>query len=71
MEATEMKKIYITPQSEIEVAFVETLQAASGVKGKINGSLDIGWGGTDKDGDLDPSANGYGMEWDDDDWDKL
>lgn len=66
-----MKKTYMTPQIKTQVAFEEILQAVSGVKGKVDGSVDIGTGGTDTDGSLDPAANGYGLKWDNDTWDKF
>lgn len=66
-----MKKTYIIPVTEIEVIRMVTLQATSGVKGLMNDSLDIGYGGVDENGDLTPSANSYNQEWEDNDWDTL
>ena len=65
-----MKKTYIIPLTEIEEVSMVTLQTASGVKGMMNGTLEIGFGGVDENGELEPAANGFG-NWDDDSWDKL
>ncbi len=64
-----MKKTYITPVTEINQALPLRLLVDSGVKGKVDDYLDIGFGGTDEDGSKDPSAN-YG-NWDKESWDKL
>ena len=41
-----------------------------GVTGKMNDTLEIGYGGVDEDVKLDPSSNGFGS-WDDGSWDEL
>ena len=65
-----MKKIYIQPMTEIKVAEIQFVMAGSGVEGKIGVTSEIGWGGTDENGSLDPSSNSYDV-WDDEFWDKL
>lgn len=66
----EMKKTYIAPIIEIEEAETQQLLAGSGVIGKMGETSEIGWGGVDEDGSLDPSSNQYDG-WDDESWDKL
>lgn len=63
-----MKKMYLTPVTEIANAQPTRLLAASGVTGQLNDNLEIGYGGVDEEGEKDPSAN-FGHF--DDDWDKL
>lgn len=73
MEDREMKKTYIPPMMETEVITGLTLlqkTSGDGVKGIMNDDLEIGYGGVNEDGDLDPSSNGFGC-WDDEKWDKL
>ena len=65
-----MKKTYIEPAIIVEECGSMLLQSASGVKGLMNDSLDIGYGGIDDNGKKDPSANHF-KAWDDGDWDKL
>ena len=68
-----MKKTYFPPKIEIEVITGLTLlNKVSGgyVKGMMNDALEIGYGGVDEDGKLDPSSNGFGS-WDDGSWDEL
>ena len=65
-----MKKTYISPEITVEICDCLLLQAASGVTGIMNDKLEIGYGGVDEEGELDPSSNGSHI-WDDDDWDKL
>lgn len=64
-----MKKTYIVPVTDCEPLEMECFLAASdGVTGGLDDSLDIGYGGVDGDGNLDPSANQY--HWSNDDsWD--
>lgn len=67
----DMKKTYIIPVTEIECADGPILLAGtSGVKGKLDDTLEIGWGGVDEDGDITPSSNCF-VGWDDGSWDKL
>ncbi len=65
-----MKKTYITPQTEIEVAEPMQLLADSGVTGSLNDNLEIDYGGIDENGEMNPSANNFNG-WDDGNWDKL
>ncbi len=65
-----MKRTYITPNTEIDVAQPQQWLAGSGVTGLMNDKLDIGYGGVDENGEKDPSANQFNG-WDDGDWDKL
>ena len=69
-----MKKTYITPITEIEQTSVQpflTGGSGGGVKGVLDGSSEnLGYGGVDEEGNLDPSANNFGG-WDDDSWDEL
>ena len=63
-----MKKAYITP--ECEVIGAETLEIMTdslSVTGNPYDKFDIGYGGTDEDGEMTPSANGWGI----DNWDTL
>lgn len=48
-----MKKIYIIPEIQVEQAESVMPLAASGVTGNM-GSNNIGYGGVDRDGILDP-----------------
>ncbi len=66
-----MKRTYITPVTETEKAMPQQILAGS-VKGKftdMSDQLDIGYGGVDEDGSLDPSSNSF--KWDSENWDKL
>ena len=66
-----MKKTYIQPVTEIEAAqTIDVFASSTGVNGKLGDTLEIGWGGADTNGSLDPSSNGFGS-WDDESWDKL
>ena len=65
-----MRKTYIRPLTEIVSTEPLHLLAGSGVEGKLGDTLEIGWGGVDEEGSVDPSANSFGG-WDDGDWDKL
>lgn len=65
-----MKKTYISPEITVEICDCLLLQSASGVTGLMNDRLEIGYGGVDEEGELDPSSNSSRI-WDDDDWDKL
>ena len=66
-----MKKAYIIPLTETAICSTGFLLANSGVKGKLDTTVgdrfDIGYGGVDTDGSLDPSSN----NWTSDEWDKL
>ena len=53
-----MRKTYIKPVSHILRISGETVLAASGVNGKIGNSVEIGYGGVDDDGILDPEVKG-------------
>lgn len=73
MEDKKMKNTYFPPKIEIEVITGLTLLqtvSGSGVTGVMDDALEIGYGGVDEEGSLDPSSNGFGC-WDDDKWDKL
>lgn len=72
MECKKMKKTYSPPKIETEVITGLTLleKVSDSVKGVIDNTLEIGYGGVDEDGDLDPSSNGFGS-WDEGSWDKL
>ena len=73
MEDRKMKKTYFPPKIETEVITGLTLLqkvSGGGVTGIMDDSMEIGFGGVDEDGDLDPSSNGFGG-WDDGTWDKL
>lgn len=65
-----MKRAYIIPETEphpLTMAFI--LAGSDGVIGGLDDNLDIGYGGVDEDGKLNPSANHY--HWSkDEDWDK-
>ena len=65
-----MKKTYITPKMEIEVAEPQQFLTESTVTGAIDSKLEVDYGGVDEDGSKDPSANRF-KAWDDEDWDKL
>ncbi len=65
-----MKKTYRQPVTETVSTEPQQLLAGSGVEGKLGDTLEIGFGGVDEDGLIDPSANSFGG-WDDDSWDKL
>ena len=65
-----MKKTYISPEITIEISNCQQFLFASGVRGLMDDSLDIGFGGVDEEGEKDPSANHF-KAWDDGDWDKL
>ena len=65
-----MKKTYITPKMEIEVAEPQQFLTESTVTGTIDSKLEIDYGGVDEEGSIDPSANSFGG-WDDEAWDKL
>lgn len=60
-----MKKNYITPGTEVMQADVEQMLAAS-ICGKIGDNEEIGYGGLDEDGSLDPSVKEHAAdyEWD-------
>ena len=69
-----MKKIYTKPTILVENSEGFLLLANSkSVTGVMIDNFDeivIDYGGVDENGELDPSANGYGA-WDDSSWDKL
>ena len=51
-----MKKIaYQTHEVKVKTLFMESLMAGSGVTGTGDG-VDLGYGGTDTEGKLDPTA---------------
>lgn len=50
-----MKKTYIIPYASINLAQAEQMLAGSGVSGSGNG-INIGYGGVDTSGVLEPSA---------------
>lgn len=62
-----MKKIaYQTPEVKVKTLFMESLMAGSGLTG--SGGATIGNGGTDTDGELEPTAkDGFNTHsvWDD------
>ncbi len=66
-----MKKTYIIPETKIKVSTIGFLLANSGVKGKLDTTVDdkfdIDYGGVDTDGSLDPSSN----TWKSNDWDQF
>ena len=51
-----MKKTYIIPCTSIELALAEQMLAGSGITGSGNGGINIGYGGVDTSGVLEPSA---------------
>ena len=61
-----MKKKYIIPSTSIMQAEVEQILATSGVISNSN-DINIGYGGIDEDGDLDPCAkeNAFDLDWTD------
>lgn len=65
-----MKKEYIEPLVKVLTDYdVELMQAASpGVTGTVNGDVQIGNGGVDEDGSMDPDAKPYHFQsvWDED-----
>ena len=65
-----MKKTYISPEITVEFCDCLLLQSASGVTGFMDDKLEIGYGGVDEDGELDPSSNSTRI-WDDDSWGSL
>ena len=65
-----MKKTYITPKMEIEVAEPQQFLTESTVTGAIDSKLEVDYGGVDEDGSKDPYANRF-KAWDDEAWDKL
>ena len=65
-----MKKIYTIPEITVEHNDFFLLETSNGVKGLVNGNLEIEFGGVDDTGSLDPSSNTYDS-WDNDDWDQL
>ncbi len=65
-----MKKTYTTPEITVEEMGHILLAGSQGVQGLMDDKLEIGYGGVDETGSLDPSANRFGG-WDDDSWDKL
>ena len=61
-----MRKRYMTPECEINLAEAQAILADSkSVSGDLNGKFEIGFGGEDTDGTLDPSSNTWGINnWD-------
>lgn len=53
-----MKKIYIIPAMSVVRMHGESILAVSGVCGKIGTADDIGFGGIDENGVLDPEVKG-------------
>ncbi len=53
-----MKKRYIIPETNIEQLCAEAFLAVSGVVGKIGNQNDIGFGGVDEEGVLNPEVKG-------------
>ena len=61
-----MKKEYIIPKTDIMLADVEEMLASSTVVGNIDNNAEIGFGGIDDDGTLEPGVkeNTSDYEWD-------
>ena len=53
-----MKKKYIIPETKVVLLHGETILSASGVVGKIGNDDNIGFGGVDEKGELDPEVKG-------------
>lgn len=51
-----MKKIYIIPETDIKQGVAEQMLAASTVVGNIDNNNEIGFGGIDDDGTLEPGV---------------
>lgn len=63
-----MKKTYIIPCTTVMQAEVEQILANS-VRGTIDDDIEIGFGGIDEDGDIDPSVKEKKGSIDWDGWD--
>jgi len=59
-----MKKNYIAPSSMVSFLELQQMMAGSGVAGKVEDDVAIGYGGIDKDGTKNPSSR-RGNVWED------
>ena len=67
-----MKKNYMTPATEWLFVKSASLLTGSGVSGSGNGDApgsDIGYGGTDDEGNMDPAARRHNDVWEDEEED--
>ena len=58
-----MKKTYISPEITVEICDCLLLQSASGVTGLMNDRLEIGYGGVDESGSLEPANRDADTDW--------
>lgn len=58
-----MKKIYIIPETDIKLGVAEQMLAASTVVGNIDNNNEIGFGGIDDDGTLEPGVKEHTADY--------
>ena len=59
------KKVYVYPQTTAVEFIANNCLLAGSVVGNVNGNPEIGWGGTDTEGNLTPQSNKRENYWED------